>query len=734
MSREDVAAMALRELSALQAREAEVDRAVWARDLLAERCGAVIEKWWDKLNGASNRLKGLRDVGARIVPPRFEPGRARPRGFLEFASAGSGTEWDAAEWGNRLSAWIAEGWELNTIEFRHEQFETDAAARPLRSRFHFSAQLGLKGGSQRAVLRGKLGIDWSVAGTNATPAVRAIDASELGALTRRGKPPFHEWFAERIEPPAGSFFVDPLIVRDLDGDGRQEVILVSANRVYRLDKEGRFEGSALCRFSPGLVFTAVMEDFDRDGFVDLLVARFEGLVLFRGSAGGGFDQPGRLVWSAQPHLKYGQVLTCGDMDGDGDLDVWLGQYKTPYDRGQMPSPYYDANDGHPSYLLLNDGHGNFTDGTQASGLGPRSHRRVYSGSLLDLDGDGDLDLVVVSDFAGAEFYSNDGKGRFQLMPSSRVPEARGFGMAHLFADFDGDGRADFLMMGMQCPTPQRLDHAKLRRPGFDAFELMRPRMVEGNRLFRGREGGGFEASAMNESIRRSGWSWGCAAADFDCDGFPDISIATGHETRESVKDYEGEFWRHDIYVGKSEDDAVAHLYFKEKFQNTRSRGWSDGGWEKNKLFMNDGGSAFLEAGHLLGVALEADSRDMAAADLDGDGRPDLALTTFEVWPERKQTLRVFRNQMEHGHWLGVRLSSKAGRSAVGAEVSVTAGGRRTTRPVVTGDSHRTQHPPVAHFGLGQGTLVERVEVRWPGGERTVLERPGVDRWHDVERP
>ena len=57
------------------------------------------------------------------------------------------------------------------------------------------------------------------------------------------------------------------------------------------------------------------------------------------------------------------AITAGDVDGDRDLDLWVTQYKPGYRQGQMPTPYYDANDGEPSFLLLNDGRGHFTDAT-----------------------------------------------------------------------------------------------------------------------------------------------------------------------------------------------------------------------------------------------------------------------------------------------------------------------------------------------------------------------------------
>src|SRR5947208_8666907 len=168
----------------------------------------------------------------------------------------------------------------------------------------------------------------------------------------------------------------------------------------------------------------------------------------------------------------------------------------------MPKPYYDANDGHPAYLLLNDGHGNFSDATVAAGLDKKRWRRSYSGSMVDLDGDGRLDLVVVSDFAGVDLYRNDGQGHFTDVTRDWVAEPHAFGMAHALADFNADGPLELLMIGMNSPTVDRLDHLGLSRPASEVEEAMRSRMTYGNRLYLSRPGGGSEQSALSDSIAR----------------------------------------------------------------------------------------------------------------------------------------------------------------------------------------------------------------------------------------
>jgi hypothetical protein len=727
----------IEDVLALERREQALDETLWAPDLLAQRCGLVIEDLWDSLNTATDRWAVLERIDIpELGLPELGPARSLPHGVAIRQPAGGGQAAGRERWPALLAAARQAGWAIAQVEFRHNRFEIDARGVPRSSRYGFAAHLTNRQTGQRAALSGDLAIGWIGASrADAPPAIGVLDASRLVWSERTGPPPFELAFEETVQPVAGTHFIDPLLLHDLDGDGHSEIILAARNLVYRWHGWGGLKGEPLCRDAPGLLFTAVLADFDGDGADDLLGARFAGLVLFRGSVGGRFDRPGEPAWSVEPHLRYGQVLTCGDVDGDGDLDVWLGQYKGPYGRGQMPTPYYDANDGNPAYLLLNDGTGRFTDATAGAGVAAKRWRRSYSGSLVDLDQDGRLDLVVVSDFAGVDIHRNAGQGRFADVTAAWLPEPHAFGMAHALADFDGDGRLDLLVTGMGCPTPHRLDALGLSRSERPEYGPMRARMAGGNRLYQGRENTGFNLSPLGASVAQSGWSWGCAAADFDNDGHPDVAIVNGHETKQNVQDYEPEFWRHDIYVGGSSDDAVANGYFAAKQSRTRGQGMSYGGYEKNRFYLNIEGREFIEVGHLMGVALEADSRCCAADDLDGDGRPDLLITTFEVWPVARQTLRIFRNRIEAaGNWVGLQLTSAPGApSPVGTRVVLEANGRRQVRAVVAGDSHRTQHGWTVRFGLGSGRGVDRVEVRWPTGPATVLDRPEANRDHRVMR-
>ena len=477
----------------------------------------------------------------------------------------------------------------------------------------------------------------------------------------------------------------------------------------------------------------MIADLDGDGHADLLAPRARGdLLLYRGDAQGRF--PGEpLVTSFEPPLRAPSAISVGDVDADGDLDVWVAQYEPAYRGGQMPTPFYDANDGHPSYLLLNDGKGGLRDATAAAGLAEKRFRRTYASSFVDLDEDGDQDLLVVSDYAGVDLHHNDGHGRFSDANATLHADRHLFGMSASFADFDLDGRLDFFVAGMASTTARRLEALGLGRPDRPEIQEMRMRMGFGNRMYLARDDGWHEPE-FRDQVARTGWTWGTSALDFDNDGDSDLFAANGHASGESTKDYCSNFWTHDIYDASSEPDPALEALFAEIGGPVAERRESWDGYQKNRLLANRGGRGFVDVAFLMGVADEFDSRSALGADLDRDGRVDLVVV--EDHAAAGQRLHVYMNRLETGNsWIAVQLREQCrGISPVGATVRVRTPERTLVGRVVTGETLMGQHPPALHFGLGPSPRVESLEVRWADGSSCSLRDPEPGRTYEPPSP
>jgi len=724
-----------RALLQLETRERDISESLWAVEGLAAHCANRFVSAWDRFNASTSKWDVAESFPFRqLIPPLWLHSQPGPFQIEQFPSAGPAPTLNPALWNKRIRELQNDSWILVQCEFRHVRFETNAAGQAARSQFDFSVNLVRSSPTQRATIRGPLHVSWHPTDSPAaTPEIDRIDASQLELQIRSGEPLFQPWFADKLTPPRHSLAVDPLIAHDLDLDGIPELLLVSRNILYRWQFQGAFRSGPISTapIMASLIHTAILGDFDGDPYPDLLCLSHQRLERIPGAEGGTFASHSVPAWKPEIPLQYPMALTAGDVDGDGDWDLFLGQYKEPYEGGSNPTPYDDANDGYPSFLLINDGHGRFSDGTQAAGLTVKRFRRIYSSSLADLDGDGDLDLLTVSDFAGLDLYRNDGKGHFTETTTAWVANARAFGMAHAFSDFNRDGLLDVLMIGMTSPTVERLEHLGLSRTGSHQDPTHRADMTFGNRLYLGKQSAGFEETPFGTSIARAGWAWGCAGADFDNDGFPDAAIGNGLESRESVRDYESEYWLHDQHVANSEDNPVAYFYFKSKIARTRGRGMSYGGYEKNRFFWNDHGTRFLEIGHLAGLALEEDTRNVLAEDLDADGRPDLIVLSFDRWPDPKPNLRVFRNAIPAtGHWIGFRLPEIA---TPGTRVLLEDPTQKQTREIVAGESYRSQSSGIVHFGLGPSTASPTVTVNRGSGRSVTRTNLPINRYHLLSR-
>jgi hypothetical protein len=711
-------------LRTLELTEAKIQETVWAKESVAEQCEAVVIQLWDRINHSANKLEAALDFhAAHWRLPFYKNEEQLPHGISTRQPEQEGGSASPAEWKQWLQAKMAEGWGLQQLELRHTRFSLEPNPSMAASEFYFFAGLTNKDASARISLEGPLKIRWTFrpgASSSEAPAVDEIDASSLRLQAKHGLPLFRLQADKTFEPPPRNPFIDPLIVYDLDGDGELEIILAALNQVFHYRSGALESAGLLCDRPSGLITSALIADFNADGYPDLLCAKRAGLSLYRGAGQSHFSSEPLSAWIADPGLKYALAMTCGDMDRDGDLDVWLTQYKVPYLGGQLPTPYHDANDGYPSFLLQNDGSGRFQDATETSGLAAKRFRRTYSSSFVDLDDDGNLDLVVASDFAGTDLYRNDGKGHFQDKTAEWLDVPYAAGMAHALADFNRDNLIDLLTVGMTSPTVDRLESLRLSRhePGFD--ESKRALLMGGNRLYARQPGAiQFRQDGLSQSVQRAGWAWGCSAFDFDNDSFLDLYLANGHETKASARDYDSEFWLHDVHIGNSSESQLNLLYFSSKAGRTRARDWSYGGWERNRLFWNRGASTMLDISHASGASLQQDSRNVVAADLDRDGRQDLIVTTFEAWPEKKQTLKIYINQVAaSGNWVAVAVPDQAsGPSAIGAVATLQTPAFTTKRPLVTGDSFRSQSPNLVHFGLGKETWIEQLKVTWPDGSQ-----------------
>lgn len=703
----------------------------WRKELVARQHEAIFVQLWDQLRTNTASLTVIQHFrfGELLIGTPGEPTDVA----LGISRTELGPPFETLsrdEWHRRVSQWFEKGYRLEQSEWRHPRFDwSDGGAH--QSTLAIWLHLVNTNLSERIVLRGQLRVEWG-RGADGKPIPQRINATGLELLRRSGETPFLHIVTEAVTGENAPFLEPLLQLYDLDRDGLSEIILPRRNRVYWNQGNGVFRPDSLCRQPLSDIGTALLADFTNEGYVDLLCAHRSGLSLYRGDVSGRFEAAPQRIEFTNDELPNPHVMTAGDVDADGDLDVWAAQYKIPYQSGQMPAPFSDAHDGYASYLLINDGRGQFADCTEASGLAGKRFRRTYSSSFVDLDDDADLDLVVVSDFAGLDLHVNDGRGRFTDVTESWLNENRAFGMAHTLGDYDGDGRLDLFMIGMNSFVAERLERL-MSSADLPGDRASRSAVTYGNRLYFHRNGR-LVQTAASDQLARTGWSWGATSADFDNDGDLDFYVVNGHISARSAAEYEPQFWLFDLQPGKWAGQTELVSYSQEARARFRSLGTSYGGYEKNRFFLNTPQAGLLEAGYLLGLSLEQDCRNVVADDLDVDGKLDLLVTTFSVWPVPKQELHLFPNFIQTGgNWIGVRLNEHGrGFSPVGAKISITTPRGTQKRYLVTGDSYRSQHAPAAHFGLGNETRVDKVEVQWPNGRRRTLRNPAVHRYHSIE--
>ncbi len=443
------------------------------------------------------------------------------------------------------------------------------------------------------------------------------------------------------------------------------------NRLYLQQPDGTFadatERSGLG--SGGFGMGVAAGDIDNDSDVDVYVTNYGSDALYLNRGDGRFDDA--TLKAGIDIDGWSTSATFFDFDRDGFLDLFVARYLIWEATKQCssaagrrdycgPTAFPPARD----VLLRNDGDGTFTDVSASAGI--RSAAAAGLGVVADdFDDDGWPDLYVANDGYANNLWINRRDGTFTdegvvLGAAYNLRGVAQAGMGVVAGDFDGDGWPDLFVTNLDFET---------------------------NTLFRNRgPGRGFndvtEAVGLGPpSFRRTGF--GTVAFDVELDSDLDLFVANGRVT-----------------MAEPLPGCTLPLPWAALA-------------EPSLFFLNDGAGRFslLESEAESLVSGLRVSRGVAVGDLDSDGDLDLVLGHIDG------PARVYRNDAPRkGRPLAVRAQEPLlGRDAIGARVSVVAGGRRQVRTITSGFSYLSSSPPVAHFGLPDGAAVLGIEVRWPDG-------------------
>ncbi len=472
-------------------------------------------------------------------------------------------------------------------------------------------------------------------------------------------------FEHHSSPASIDQNIGGVAVADVDADGWLDVFAVGGDvggdRFFRNRGDGTFADESLTsglvlhgRRSAGPAFA----DIDGDGDVDAWIGGVDGSPphLLANQGDGRFVDATTSSGLAMDVNVVGAAF--GDCDGDGDLDLALAHW------GEFL-------DGRPSlpHLWHNDGAGRFAAAPSTSGVEDlgSGHPEIpearfdwtFTPNFVDLDADGDADLSFVADYRSTRVFLNRGDCTYVDVTTAVISDENGMGST--FGDYDGDGDLDWFVTSILDPDGKAQGHWG----------------VTGNRLYRNEGGGAFTDATAAMGVVDGGWGWAACTADFDNDGYEDVFHVNGF-------------------------GPVGDRFFAE-FQDVPAR-----------LFLNQRGEGFVEEAARRGIDDRGSGRGVACADYDRDGDVDVFISNHDG------PLRLYRNDGgDRGKYLQVRVVDANGSPAIGARIEVVAGGRRQVREMRAGNNYVSQDPPLAHFGLGGERAVEELRVIYRGRQQSL---------------
>ena len=506
---------------------------------------------------------------------------------------------------------------------------------------------------------------------------------------------------------------------DVDGDGDLDAFFVHGRwrdgaptpdglgRLWLQGPDGRFEEAGADRgvIGPHYGMGVAAGDIDNDGDVDLYITCYGPDVLLRNRGDGTFDDVSESagIRAAPGTAQWGASCTFLDVDADGWLDLFVSNYvdypENEQSRDTRDQPEYPAPGNYPGtadVLLANRGDGTFLDVSESSGIAA-SRGRGLGVAAADFDGDGRMDLYV----------ANDGEANFCWIQRERgAPQEWRFEERALALGIalSGDGRPE---AGMGV--------ARGDVDGDGRDDLLLTHLVqETHTLYLSRATSSARASASyTDRTLRAGLAaptvdltgFGVVFGDFDLDGVLDLLAVHGRVLRGAERAGASEPPRWRPY-------AEPDLVFLGRTEATSGpSGSATPSGSSHRFEVADGGDL---ARHV------ETSRGLAVGDVDGDGDLDALVTTAAG------RVRLYAGTSAPGHaWLAVRAIDEAcgGRDVLGAVVEVTARGLTQRRTIQTAHGYLSASEPVARFGFGavasgsDPPALEALTVQWPDGAR-----------------
>ncbi len=421
--------------------------------------------------------------------------------------------------------------------------------------------------------------------------------------------------------------------------------------------------------------------------------------------------------AAEYGLADAAVSTLGaffDYDLDGDLDCYvlnvpLGTPRVPY--GDMrkwrknPDPNREKQDS--DHLYRNNGDGTFTDVTRQAGIS----NWAYGLGLTfgDVNRDGYPDIYVTNDFEVDNFYfENNGNGTFTEKLKAHFPHCSFFAMGVDMADINNDGYLDMYEVEM---LPESRSRAIVNMKPMDRYAFedllkvgMQPQYMR-NSLQINRGNGYFSDIAQFAGVNKTDWSWGTLLVDLDDDGHKDIFVANGIMRDAKDRDFQHEGNRlTKESQGRMSLDQMISLVPSNPI--------------KNYVFQNKGNLKFEKVMDKWGFGFKGYSNGVAYGDLDLDGDLDLVVSNMVDEPF------IYRNtSVERGkNVLNFKFKGAKGNPhGIGGKIKIHTKDGIQYQELFTARGYQSNSEPIVHFGLGDITTVDKVEIIWWDGSYEVQE-------------